>query len=85
MQFPLSVDAALTAVMIIKRFTDGAAVKHLKGFAVIQSIWSKKHKGVYANVLLWALFFGIYLFILPFKTKLAAARSWSVDLKIEGD
>lgn len=61
MRFSPNADEAL-ATVIIKSFTDGAAAKHLKGFAVLQCIWSKKHKGSYANTLLRVLFFGIYLF-----------------------
>lgn len=59
--FPYAEEALATVV--IKSFTNGADAKHLKGFAILWCIWSKKPKESYANTLLCVLFFGIYLFL----------------------
>lgn len=77
MCFSPSADEPL-ATVIIKSFTDGVAAKYLKGFVVLQCIWSKKHKGSYANTLLCVLFFGIYLFFhLKHILQLRGAEVWT--------
>lgn len=59
------------------------AAKHLKGFAVLWCIWSKKHKGSYANMLLCVLFFGVYS--LSRLRHILQLRGAEVNLKIERD